>query len=588
MGAMSRRRFLQGGAAVVGGLAASTGLSASAKAALASVAPADSTLRDIEHVVIFMQENRSFDHYFGTLSGVIGFDDPHAHVDPLTGRSIFQQPDPFLLDGAGGSLLPWHLDTKHTSAQVLYDIDHIWQTQHLSVAGGANDGWLTAHIPIDTVNVLGGGDLTQLTAGGSRTMGYFTRADLPFHYALADAFTICDRYFCSVIGPTLPNRHYLMSATIDPEGAHGGPDVNNLKTSGLSWTTYPERLQAAGIDWYLYREVDDYGDNVLDFFVQYGDPRSELHRRGRSTIAPGKLIPTLREDVVRGNLPQVAWIVGPEYSTEHPDHLPADGAHYLQGILEALTADPKVWAKTLLILDYDENGGFFDHVVPPLAPPGTPGEYLTAQGLANAPEASGIAGPIGLGPRVPAMLISPFTRGGYVCSETFDHTSVLRLLETRFGVEVPNLSAWRRATCADLSLAIGAGATADLVVPTLPDTLELLQIAKEQAATLPAPKVPAEQVMPRQEPGTRPRVRAAAARAATPAVVRPTTTTTPPTTAPPAPGGGAGVPAHQPLPRTGGRPPTLAAAAAMAAGLAVHRLRTRAAEPTPTRGTGTR
>ena len=117
--------------------------------------------------------------------------------------------------------------------------------------------------------------------------------------------------------------------------------------------------------------------------MQYGDTRSELFRRGRSTIPDGKLIAKLREDVVSGNLAQVSWIVGPEYTTEHPNHLPAQGAAYLQGIIEALTADPKVWAKTLLILNYDENGGFFDHVTPPLAPPGTPGEYLTAEGLLN-------------------------------------------------------------------------------------------------------------------------------------------------------------------------------------------------------------
>jgi phospholipase C len=559
MGTMSRRRFLQGGAALVGGMAAFDGLSGTAKAALASVAPSGSTLADIEHIVVFMQENRSFDHYFGTLSGVIGFDDPGVQVDPLTGTTVFQQLDPFLLDGAGGHLLPWHLDTATTSAQRLLDVDHLWHTQHLSVAGGANNAWVTSHIPLDTV--LGGAsDPNQIGAGGSRVMGYFTRNDLPFHYALADAFTICDRYFCSVLGPTIPNRHYLMSATIDPEGTHGGPDVNNSKSSGLSWTTYPELLEKAGVDWYLYRERDDYQENVLDFFVQYGDRRSELFRRGRSTIPDGKLIAKLREDVVSGNLAQVSWIVGPEYTTEHPNHLPAQGAAYIQGIIEALTADPKVWAKTLLILNYDENGGFFDHVTPPLAPPGTPGEYLTVEGLLHDTSATGLAGPIGLGPRVPCMLISPFTRGGYVSSETFDHTSVLRLLETRFGVEVPNLSAWRRGTCGDLSRAINFAGTPDLVVPDLPNANELLEVAKDQSLSLPFPKLPANQVMPTQEPGTRPRVSALAASGATPL---PVTTTTA------ASGSGREIPA------TGAHVPVLAAAAAAAAGLGLQRIRRR-------------
>ena len=562
MGTMSRRRFLQGGAALVGGMAAFDGLSSSAKAALATVAPSGSTLNDIEHIVVFMQENRSFDHYFGTLSGVIGFDDPDVQVDPLTGKSVFEQLDPFLLDGAGGYLLPWHLDTATTSAQRLLDVDHIWQTQHLSVAGGANNGWVTSHLPIDIV-LAGSDDPNQIPAGGSRVMGYFTRKDLPFHYALADAFTICDRYFCSVLGPTIPNRHYLMSATIDPEGKQGGPDVNNQKTSGLSWTTYPELLEKAGVDWYLYRERDDYQENVLDFFVQYGDTRSELFRRGRSTIPDGQLIPRLREDVVNGNLAQVSWIVGPEYTTEHPNHLPAQGAAYLQGIIEALTADPAVWAKTLLILNYDENGGFFDHVTPPLAPPGTPGEYLTLDGALDDPASAGVTGPIGLGPRVPAMLISPFTRGGYVSSETFDHTSVLRLLETRFGVQVPNLSAWRRATCGDLSRAINFAGTPDLFLPDLPDAIELLEVAKDQSLSLPFPKVPAEQVMPTQEPGTRPRVAALAAGAATPLAVTSTTAAAP---------RGSG----QEIPATGAHIPVLAAAAAATAGIALQRLRQRA------------
>ena len=162
-------------------------------------------------------------------------------------------------------------------------------------------------------------------------MGYFTRADLPFHYALADAFTICDRYYCSVIGPTLPNRHYLMSATIDPDGTHGGPEVNNQKLSGLTWTTYPERLQAAGIDWYVYREADDFGDNVLSVVRAVPGPAHRAVPPGPVDHRQGPAHQKLRADVVSGNLPQVSWIVGPEYSTEHPDHLPADGAHYVQG-----------------------------------------------------------------------------------------------------------------------------------------------------------------------------------------------------------------------------------------------------------------
>jgi phospholipase C len=297
----------------------------------------------------------------------------------------------------------------------------------------------------------------------------------------------------------------MMTGTIDPEGTHGGPDVNNFKTSGLSWTTYPDRLQEAGIDWYLYRESDDYQESQLDHFVQFQDPTTDKHRRGLSVIPDGQLAAKLRDDVVSGNLPQVSWIIGPSYTTEHPNWSPAAGAFFLQGILEALTADPKVWAKTALILTYDENGGFFDHVTPPMAPPGTPGEYLTLQGLANCPEATGIAGPIGLGPRVPAMIVSPFSRGGRVCSDTFDHTSILMFLEQRFGVEAPNISEWRRTTCGDLTTAFSFGATPDISVPDLPDAAELLAIADQQCATLPPPRVPVDQEMPVQPAGVRPR-----------------------------------------------------------------------------------
>jgi phospholipase C len=505
MSVLSRRSFLSKGV-LLGGAAALAGLPLSARMALAEPAKPGAQLSDIEHVVILMQENRSFDHYFGTLNGVIGFDDPHVPTDEWTGRTAFEQLDPYVLDGARGQLLPWHLPVHASSAYCLADVDHTWQTQHKSMNGGANDRWVSSHVTLDTAVALASGDPRAVLNGGARVMSYFTRKDLPFHYALADSFTICDRYFCSVTGPTNPNRLYMWTAWIDPDGTHGGPEVNNLKTN-FSWTTYPERLQRAGIDWKIYREKDDYGDNMLDHFVQYKDENSELYRRGRSTIADGQLPAVLRQDVENGNLPQVSWIVGPYATTEHATAMPTAGADYIRRILEALTADSSVWAKTLFILTYDENGGFFDHVKPPQAPRGTPGEYLTTSGLLHAPEATGVAGPIGLGPRVPTMLISPFTRGGYVSSETFDHTSILQFLETRFGVEVPNLSAWRRKTCGDLTSAINFAGTPRPSVPDLPDTVELMREAKELCGSMPAAQVPFIQAMPRQEPGRRPRPR---------------------------------------------------------------------------------
>ncbi|MEY2471048.1 MAG: phospholipase [Actinomycetota bacterium] len=496
---ISRRRFLRG-AGLVGGAAAFAGMSASTRAALAAVAAPGSTLRDIEHIVILCQENRSFDHYFGTLSGVAGFSDPAVKPDPVTGRTVFEQFDPNPLNQVGATMLPWRVHPSASAAQCMADVDHSWQGQHVSLAQGTNAAFVTTHTGADLVSDQ------DPTVGGARTMSYFTRAELPFHYGLADAFTICDRYFCSVLGPTTANRLYLMSATLDHEGAHGGPEINNLKypNANFSWMTYPERLQAAGVDWWVYREADDYEDNVLDYFVQYQDTHTELYRRGRSVIPTGQTAAKIRADVQSGNLPQVSWIIQNKANSEHPEAMPAQGAVFMQGILEALTSNPAVWAKTAFIITYDENGGFFDHVVPPTPPPNTPGEYLTPSGVAAAPEALPFPGPIGLGFRVPTLVISPFSRGGYVCTETFDHTSTLRLLEKRFGVEVPNLSAWRRQTVGDLTSAFNFGCASDLSLPKLPDAVELFHAARDQCATLPKISGWTDQHMPVQEAGTRP------------------------------------------------------------------------------------
>jgi phospholipase C len=387
----ARRRFLHG-AGLVGGAAALAGLSSTARTALAAVAPAGSALRDIEHIVILCQENRSFDHYFGMLSGVAGFSDPSVQPDPVTGRTVFEQLDPNPLNGVGATMLPWRVQPATSAAQCMVDVDHSWQSQHVSYARGTNAAFMTSHTVADLVSDQ------DPTVGGARTMSYFARADLPFHYALADAFTVCDHYHCSVLGPTTPNRLYLMSATLDHEGTHGGPETNNLKypNANFSWTTYPERLQAAGVDWGVYREADDYEDNVLDYFVQYQDTHTEIYRRGRSVIPPGQTAAKIRADVQSGNLPQVSWIIQNKANSEHPEAMPAKGAVYMQGILEALTSNPKVWAKTAFIITYDENGGFFDHVIPPTPPPGTPGEYLTPGGLAAAPSPRRLRGRSGL------------------------------------------------------------------------------------------------------------------------------------------------------------------------------------------------
>jgi phospholipase C len=464
----SRSDFIKAGAVSVAAAALPNLSGAQAKP--------QSSLNDIDHFIILMQENRSFDHYFGTLRGVRGFDDPDA-LRLGNGASVFRQPDP---QNPEGYALPFHLDTSRTSAQRLADLSHAWHAQHSALASGKMDNWLPAHRAADG-------------ARGPLTMGYFTRADLPFYYALADAFTLCDGYHCSVLGPTYPNRLYFMTATVDADGTHGGPVTDNSAADynkTYSWETYPERLERAGVSWQVYFENDDYGLDLLKYFAAFKNaPNNSPLRRKAMTGRPfGQFLADLRS----GNLPHVTWILPLAAQCEHPSYLPAAGENYVRQIVEALWSDPKVWSRSALIINYDENDGQFDHVPPPLPPTGTAGEFI--KGL-----------PIGLGFRVPCLVISPFSRGGYACGDTFDHTSVLRLLEARFGVEVANLSAWRRSTCGDLTSAFGFAEGPRLDVPAMPETQNALLTVERQVKVLPKPTVPAQQHMPKQEPGTRPR-----------------------------------------------------------------------------------
>jgi phospholipase C len=426
--------------------------------------------------VILIQENRSFDHYFGTLRGVRGFDDHR-------GRHAFAQAG-FHHRGFHGHLRPFRL-TARGKAQCFPDITHSWTPQHRSWNGGRMDRFLREHLRHDGPH----GDLT---------MGYHARADIPFYYALADAFTICDRYHCSVLGPTDPNRLYSMSGTLDPEGKGGGPLLETLVTTRratlgtYTWTTMPEQLSARGIEWKVYTSPQlGVLDSVLPYFKAF-QTNPALAARGLQPTYPNDF----RADVRNGTLPAVSWILGSVGASEHPGFSSAKaGEALVRELLETLTADPALWAKTALLVTWDENGGFFDHVAPPVAPHGTAGEYVSVPRLPNA--AGGIRGPIGLGFRVPLLVISPFSRGGRVCSDVFDHTSLLRLLETRFGAEVPNLSAWRRSVVGDLTSAFSFGRV-DRSVPRLPVvTHHHGGVPCETAA--PAPKPPNR--MPRQERG---------------------------------------------------------------------------------------
>jgi len=494
-----RRAFLQ--------LAASAALGAAAlppSVAKALALPANratGTIQDVEHVVILMQENRSFDHYFGTLRGVRGYGDPRPITLP-SGEPVWNQP----AKGGVGTVSPFHLDTGSTRAETMFSLDHSWKGTH--ERWKHHDAWIPAKGPL--------------------TMGYFTRADVPFHYALADAFTVCDAYHCSIFAQTNPNRLFLFTGTSglavgddskivvanppEEKNYSADPAKDSPEFKGLTWPTYAERLQAAGVSWRVYQEHDNYGDNGLSYFANFRGigPDSVLYQRGRAW-APGSseatdktsngehLVSQFAADVAANRLPQVSWIVPSYKLSEHPQGSPSDGAHLIARLIAALTANPKVWARTVFILNYDENDGFFDHVPPPIPPVGTaPGKSsVKTDGEDYQGE------PVGLGPRVPMIVVSPWTKGGFVNSQVFDHTSVIRFLEARFGVMEPHITRWRRTVCGDLT-SVFDFATPNAGAHGLPDAAHLPARA-EQARTLPFPLPPAAaEPHPRQEPGQRP------------------------------------------------------------------------------------
>ncbi|WP_232316577.1 phosphocholine-specific phospholipase C [Candidatus Burkholderia verschuerenii] len=496
---LNRRNFLKQSATALGVVSAATLLPASIQRALAiPAASTTGTIADVEHVVVLMQENRSFEQYLGTLAGIRGFSDKATL--PIDGQpSIWQQPD-----GKGGFILPFYLDSNSTMAQAMRSLPHGWNDGHQMWNHGRWDNWVFAKGPL--------------------TMGYFTRADIPFHYALADSFTVCDAYFSSCMGPTNTNRSHLMTGMIDIGATGGGPLLENAPTNNvpLTWTTYPERLQNAGVSWQIYqgtignepfktsKAASATGDpdnpispfNLLPQFfsaISHSSPNSAIAQRACSI----RTYAQFSSDVASGNLPQVSWLMPPLLCSEHPVFTPSDGATYIAAILDALTANPAVWSKTVLFINYDENDGFFDHVVPPTPPENaTFGQSnVDAFGEIYDGDSNHPAGPVGLGPRVPMFVVSPWSKGAWTCSEVFDHTSVIRFIEKRFGVLEPNISAWHRAVCGDLTSAFDF-TTPNASAVIVPSVIGLSATATAQSS-LPMPTVPVTQTQPQQERGSR-------------------------------------------------------------------------------------
>lgn len=462
------------------------------------------TIEDVEHIVVLMQENRSFDHYFGSLRGVRGYGDPRP-VNLPSGKPVWYQPN------GNSYVLPFRPNADKLGLQFVEDLAHDWSSTHGAWNQGKYDQWVPNK--------------------GAATMAHLTRKDIPFHYALADAFTICDAYHCSLLGPTDPNRYYMWTGYVGNDGSGGGPVIDNAE-AGYGWSTYPEVLEQAGISWKIYQDagtgldaagfwgwtddayIGNYGDNSLLYFHQYqnaqpGNPLYDKARTGTNISAGGTLFDILRSDVANGTLPQVSWVVAPEAYTEHPNWPANYGAWYTSQVLDALTSNPEVWSKTVFLITYDENDGFFDHVVPPYAPPSaTQGKSTVATtneifaGNSEYP-----AGPYGLGARVPMLVVSPWSKGGWVNSQVFDHTSIIRFIQQRFGttkapLNEPNISPWRRAVCGDLLTAFDFSRP-DARNVTLPDTSTYAPPDRLRHPDLDAVP-PAHQALPEQEPGLRP------------------------------------------------------------------------------------
>ncbi|MFD0036536.1 phosphocholine-specific phospholipase C [Streptomyces anulatus] len=514
---MSRRRLFALGGGALGAAAAGSFLPPSLQAAIAAqpahAGSGGGGLGSIKHVVILMQENRSFDHYFGTLRGVRGFGDRNA-IELPTGGTVFEQPA-----AAGSTVLPFPVrgaaEEQKKDLQYIGALDHSWNGGAKAWGGGWMNGWISAKT--------------------AATMAYYDRRDIPLHYELADTFTVCDAYHSSIHTSTSPNRNHLWSGKtgFEPNGKRAvGNDAYNEGTHpGYDWSTYAERLEKAGRSWRTYTEWENFTDNQIEFYATFkaiarkalartgghtymeafyakvrGASETErtrllglleegvatldrrersLFERGLRRVPTGTLADEFAKDVAAGTLPAVSYLVPSAIDSEHPStSSPVHSATIVYKILDALGKHPDVWRHTAVLINYDENDGFFDHVPPPVAPPEVADEQWEGR-------------PTGLGIRVPLLVVSPWTVGGYVCSEVFDHTSVIRFLERWTGVKEPNISDWRRRVTGDLTSAFDF-------------TRARRQPAVEQPGAIPPfggrwqPKPPAVQQLPAQEPGARP------------------------------------------------------------------------------------
>lgn len=524
MGKLHRRDFIK--------LSATAGLSAALwepllqRALAVEAHNATRSINDVEHIVILMQENRSFDHYFGAMRGVRGFGDRFP-IPLASGQRAFHQSD-------GEQIVPPYRANRNTSnAALINGTPHNFPDTQAAWNQGKYGFWPLFKTPF--------------------SMAYYTREEIPFQYAMAEYFTICDAYYCSIATGTDPNRIVFWSGSVcDPEKRAAGINCTdadaepvNLRCwikgqmpepgytyqgNAFTWPTIPDVLQEAGISWRIYQDPNDNWTGAMHGCLAFesfrnAKPGSPIYENGMRHWS----IEDLTNDVKNGTLPQVSWVLPSQSNSEHPGapSSPYRAADFTHDVLSAITANPDVWSKTVFFLTFDENDGLFDHLPAPAVPSYNLDNTLAGKStidlagmyfhndkdnLADMETArvyidkrdtiSGNLRPWGMGPRVPMYILSPWSKGGWVDSAVADHTSVAQFIEKRFGVTVPAISPWHRAVSSDLTSAFDFVTPNDPKFPNLPDTsgFEAIDAASKALPKAAAPEEPSELY---QEKGTR-------------------------------------------------------------------------------------
>lgn len=503
-----RRKFLKMSAA---GLASTLWAPLIQKALAVEAFDKTRSIQDVKHIVVLMQENRSFDHYFGAKKGARGFGDRFP-IPLESGRRAFHQSD-------GEKLIPpYRADGKKSNAALIKGTPHDFADTQAAWNQGKYGYWPLFKTPY--------------------SMAYYTREEAPFQYALAEAFTISDAYHCSVATGTDPNRIVFWSGSnFDPEKRAAGINCTDVdsepcnvrcwvtgaepepgytyRLNGFKWPTIPDVLQEAGVSWRIYQDPNNNWTGAMHGCLAFESFRKA--RPGSPTYENGMRhysIKDLKRDVEQNQLPSVSWILPSRNDSEHPGapSSPYRAAYFVHQILQALTSNPEVWSKTVFFLTFDENDGLFDHVPAPAVPSYNIDNTLAGKstiplagmyfhndkGTEPFPNPMGgprkriyqdkrdtISGnirPWGFGPRVPLYIISPWSKGGWIHSEVADHTSVAQFIERRFGVVVPAISPWHRAISSDLTSAFDFESPNDPTFPRLPDMSDFEQ--RDEASKL--------------------------------------------------------------------------------------------------------